>query len=73
MPENTDFNLREGAVALNVGWYEPTSPPVADTQELADAGRRIILYFAPRADSIRISIAPKGVMYAGWVIGTVKE
>lgn len=67
-----DADLRQGAIVLNAGYYAPVAPPVADSDELAAQGPRIILYFAERADAIRVSIAPKDVIYAGWVIGLVK-
>ena len=42
-------------------------PPVPDSDELASAGRRVLLYFTPEMPSV--TVVPKGTIFAGWVIG----
>ena len=42
--------------------------PQADTCELADEGRRILLYH-DKKDGPILRVAEKGVLTAGWVVG----
>lgn len=42
-------------------------PPVPDSPELADRGRRVVLYYGQGLPVV--GVVPKDMMYAGWVIG----
>jgi len=48
--------------------YTPIIPPVADNEELASKGRRIMLEHRPRS-GVFLFLAEKGVVNVGWVIG----
>jgi hypothetical protein len=43
--------------------------PIADTPELAETGRRLILYHDPQKTQQELKVAPKGEMRSGWVVG----
>lgn len=51
--------------------YTAVNPPVADSGELANAGERVILHHkgCGKWREAKIIIAPKGLLYSGWVIG----
>jgi hypothetical protein len=50
--------------------------PTADTDELAKEGMRVILYHESAGCGLhtaRLYIAPKGMIFAGWVVGLIVE
>lgn len=52
-------------------FYHPI-PPQADNDELADKGDRLILKHVICQEP-KIFVAPKGTLYAGWVIGVMED
>jgi len=71
------YSFRNGCVESPGGiglieWDGYTScRPQPDTDELAEQGRRIVLYFG--RDWAEFRVAPQGVMYAGWVVATERS
>jgi hypothetical protein len=56
---------------------EPYKPiiPIADNEELANKGIRVILYhkrFGAGFHTAEILIAPQGIVSSGWVIGIIE-
>lgn len=52
-------------------YYEPVSPPKADSGDLARGCSRLMFRHSNvhRSEATELFIAPPDVMYAGWVIG----
>lgn len=56
--------------------YEAVSPAVADNDELAMKGRRVILQHVrtgPNQRLARLIVAPQGQLNSGWVIGVIRD
>lgn len=51
--------------------YHPATPPVPDDCTLAEMGSRVIIYH--HRSGLRIRLAPKSIIHAGWVIGFVVD
>lgn len=62
-------------VNLALCWYNdiPYYPikPEADSDELARRGSRLMIRHSTK--NLEVLVAPKGVLYGGWVIGLLKE
>jgi len=50
-------------------FYTPITPPCADTDELARRGERLVFKHS-RGES-RLSVVPKDIIHAGWVMGVI--
>lgn len=49
--------------------YDIVNPPQADNDELANSGDRLVFHHDRIHGGSTLSIAPKGVLHAGWVLG----